>query len=156
MASIINLEENIEIDLYLKKNDMFDYSSERSDKENWIPFVLLIKLPDRNCMIGEDVKAAMTVFEIKKLICGFENILEHLECCECFSYKFCSSESYFELKLEVIPEDDVIEMEVWINVGSQTGGKIFGFDEGIRFVVDKRHLTDFCRNFKKNYIEIMF
>ncbi len=70
------------------------------------------------------------------------------------SYTFNSSESFFELRLEAIPEDNVIEIELWINLGSQTNGKISGFDEGVRFVTRKEELNDFFKGFKENYAAI--
>lgn len=96
----------------------------------------------------------MTIFEIKKLIYGIDNVLAHVESRENGVYTFNSSESFFELKLEVIPEDNVIEIELWINVGIQTKGKYSGFDEGVRFVISKDELNNFFEDFKENYFEV--
>lgn len=153
MAKIVNLEGNLEFEIWLKRNDMLDYNS-KSDYENWIPFTLCLILPDRISRIEESVKAAMTAFEIKNLLNGIEHVLVHLERRKKCIYTFNSSESFFELKLEVIPEDSVIEIELWINVGSQTMGKISGFDEGVRFVTNKEELNNFLREFKENYSDI--
>ncbi len=154
LANIINLERNLEFEIYLSKNDMLDYNPERSDYENWVPFTLHLNLPNRNSMIEEDAKATMTVFEIKNLLHGIESVLFHLESKENYIYTFNSSESFFELRLEAIPEDNVIEIELWINLGSQTNGKISGFDEGVRFVTRKEELNDFFKDFKENYAAI--
>lgn len=85
---------------------------------------------------------------------GIEHVLVYLERRKKCIYTFNSSESFFEFKLEVIPEDSVIEIELWINVGSQTMGKISGFDEGVRFVTNKEELNNFLREFKENYSDI--
>lgn len=154
MANIINLEENLEFEICFKRNDMFDYNPERSDYENWVPFTLGLNLPNRHSRIEENAKATMTIFEIKKLIYGIENVLAYMESRENCLYTFNSSESFFELKLEVIPEDNVIEIELWINVGIQTKGKYSGFDEGVRFVISKDKLNNFFEDFKENYFEV--
>lgn len=156
LAKVKDLEGNLEFEIWLIKNEMLDYNLKRSDYENWIPFTLRLNLPNRVSLIEEDAKATMTIFEIENMIHGIENVLGHLECREKCIYTFNSSESFFELKLEAIPEDNVIEIELWINVGSQTKGKIYGFDEGVRFIISKDELYNFSRIFKENYSEIKF
>ncbi|MCH1939871.1 hypothetical protein [Holdemania massiliensis] len=79
MVKIANIEGNLEFKICLKRNDMLDYNPQRSDYENWIPFTLYLNLPDRCSIIGENVKATMTIFEIKNLIHGIENVLVHLD-----------------------------------------------------------------------------
>lgn len=154
MANITNLEGNLEFELQLKKNDMVDWIPERSDYENWIPFTLYINQPNRCSVIEENVKAMMTVFETENMLHGIENVLTHLECGKSGSYTFNSSENFFELKLEVIPEDDVVEIELWINTGNQTNGIIFGFDEGVRFVTSESELNNFLSDLKRDYLSI--
>lgn len=150
MASITNLERNLELDISLKVGDMSDYYLQKNKYESWVPFTLCLYLPDRHSMIREDINAEMTVFEIEHLVCGIKDVLAHLERQENYVYVYNSSESYFELKLEVISEDNVVEVEVWINVGNQTNGKIFGFDEGARFITDKVELAVFLEKFTKD------
>lgn len=154
MADIINLEKNLKFEICFQRNDMYDYNPERSDYENWIPFTLGLNLPNRHIRIEENTKATMTICEIKNLICGIDNVLVHMESGENCVYTFNSSESFFELKLDVIPEDNVIEIELWINIGSQTRGKIFGFDEGVRFITYKDELNNFFEDFKENFLEV--
>lgn len=154
MANITNLEKNLEFELQLK-NDMLDYDSQRSDYENWVLFTLYLDLPNRRSAIEENVKATMSVFEIKNMIHGIENVLAHLECPESYIYTFNSSESFFELKLEVIPEDEAIEIELWINTGNQTNGDIYGFDEGVRFITSEDELKNFFRDLQRNFMQII-
>ena len=155
LAKIINLERNLEFKIYLRNNTIFDYNSERNDYENWIPFLLHLVLPTRIITIDENMKATMTIFELKNLIQGLENILEYLNNQKNFLYKFVNSESFFELNVESIPEDNVIEFELWINIGNQTGGKIYGFDEGVRFISTKKELDNFLVDVKKDFIKII-
>ena len=102
-------------------------------------------------MIEEKAKAAMTIYEIKNLMYGIENVLFHLASRENYIFTFHSSESFFELRLEVIPEDNAIEIELWINLGNQTKGKISGFDEGVRFITNRDELNGFFADLKENY-----
>ncbi len=155
MAKIINLEDNLEFELCLKRNDMLDYNPQRNEFENWIPFTLYVHLPDRCCVIDEDVKVTMTVSEINNFINGIENVLVHLDKQENCIYKYYNSESFFELSLEVIHEDDVVEIELWFNVGNQTKGSICGFDEGVRWITSKAELNKFIRIFKCEYYHII-
>lgn len=155
LANILNLERNLKFEICLEENDMFDYRPERCDYENWIPFTLHLNLPNRCSMIDESTKATMTVFEIKKLIKGIENVLIHLENQKNCIYSFNCSESFFDLKLETILEDNVIEIELWINVGNQTNGMIHGYDDGVRFVTGIDELNKFLRDFKKEFYELI-
>lgn len=148
MALITNLENNLRLEISFKENNLFDYNMQRTDYENWIPFILSLTLPKRSIIIDETVNAAMTVYEIKNLICGIENILENLEKKNNFIYECYSSESFFGLKLETIPEDAAVEVELWINVGNQTGGEVYGYDEGIRFATSDKMLMNFLTGIK--------
>ncbi len=154
MANIINQEGNLELEISLNENDMLDYKFERSDYENWIPFTLCLNIPDRCSTIGENAKATLTIFEIENLIQGIKDILVYFENQKKYIYAFSSCENFFELKLETIPMDNVIEIELWINVSNQTKGEIYGFDEGVRFVTDKSGLSQFFKGFKNNYLKI--
>ena len=151
MAEIKNIEGNVKIEICLIRNEMFDYDSQRSDFENWIPFVLSITLPNRCSKIDEDAKAVMTVYELKNLIHGFEKIMRYLENRENYNYNYRNSESYFEINLESVIEDNVLEMELWINVGNQTKGKFYGFDEGIRIVIKKDDLVAFINDLRTSF-----
>lgn len=155
MADILNLEGNLKFSICLVVNNMLDYESERSDSENWMPFTLRLNLPHRCSEIAENAKATMTIFEVKHLIKGIESVLSHLKLGEKRTYIFNSSESFFDLRVEAIPEDYVIEIELWVNVGNQTKGKISGYDEGVRFVVAAKTLDEFLKEFKSNFSEIM-
>ena len=56
---------------------------------------------------------------------------------------FFSSESFSEFAFTTIPEDNVIEMEVWINMGTKSNGKFFGYDEGVKFIINSSDLNEF-------------
>lgn len=154
MAKIKNLEENIELSICLIDSSDLDYSPQRSDYENWIPFFLKLKLPNRCSIIGENIKATVTLYEIKDFIQGLERVLEYLDAQENYIYEFNSSESFFGIRLEIIPEDNIVEIELWINVGNQSQGEICGFDEGVRFVSNKKEISEFLVGLKQELYNI--
>ena len=97
----------------------------------------------------------MTVYEINKLISGFESILQNLQQQKETIFKFYSTEAFFELKLETVPEDNVIEMEIWINVGNQTNGRLYGYDEGIRFISEEKTIIQFLTDIRQEFADIL-
>lgn len=60
-------------------------------------------------------------------------------------------ESNFELKFDNILEDEVVEIELWINIANQTKGRIYGYDEGIRFIADKEGVQKFADAINKEF-----
>ena len=64
-------------------------------------------------------------------------------------------EAFFELKLETVPEDNVIEMEIWINVGNQTNGRLYGYDEGIRFISEEKSIIQFLTDIRQEFADIL-
>ena len=105
-------------------------------------------------IIGEDIKATVTLYEIKDFIQGLERVLEYLDAQENYIYEFNSSESFFGIRLEIIPEDNIVEIELWINVGNQSQGEICGFDEGVRFVSNKKEISKFLVGLKQELYNI--
>lgn len=155
MAELKNSEKNLTIEINLNNNNLLDFDINRSDYENWIPFYLSVNMPNKSIVIDDNVKATMTFFELKNLIQGLENVLVYLERQENYIYDYNNSESFFELKLEVIPEDGVIETEIWVNIGSLTKGEFFGYDEGVRLITSKEELKKFLADIKCEMLEII-
>lgn len=149
MAKIYNVEENVHLEITLIKNEMYDYVCCRSDYENWIPFILNLEFPFREISISESNRATMTVYELKKLVCGIGVLLEKCHTNMNYIYEFYSSEGYFEIKFDALPEDSVVEVELWINTTAWTGGQFYGFDEGIKFTSDIESINVFYMDIKK-------
>lgn len=155
LAKIINLEGTLKFELCFVRNNMFDYRKWRSDYENFFPFILRLDFPNRCSIIDEDANATMTLYEIKDFFNGIETVLTHLINQKNYAYVYCNSENYFELRLESIPEDNVIEIVLWLNVGNQTQGKMYGYDEGVKFIARASVLQDFICALKNNFLEVM-
>lgn len=127
------------------------YEKTWDDYETWIPFTLCLTLPDKKFKIVEDTRATLSVYEIRNLIKGIEKILENLEKGNKNIYEFCSIEFFFMMAMEVLPEDEVVEIEFWINVANQTNGKLYGYEEGVRFGSDKEDILSFLTELKKEF-----
>ena len=135
---------------------MLEINNIKSDKEKWIPFIMSLHSPTKVSEISEESRATMTFYEINNLINGIDIILDCLKKQKKYSFNFCCIETFFEIRLENIIEDDVIEVEVWINLGPQTNGSIYGYDEGIRFVTSEKELDIFSNDLKENISRIVF
>lgn len=155
MAYIYNLEKNVYYKLEFIDNEMLEINNIKSDKEKWIPFIMSLHSPTKVSEISEGARATMTLYEINKLISEIDIILDCLKKQKKYSFNFCCIETFFEIRLENIIEDDVIEIEVWINLGTQTNGSIFGYDEGIRFVTNEKELDIFSKDLKENLSSIV-
>ena len=154
MAEFSNIEKNIRLGLCLIHNGFVDYDVQRSDFENWIPFTLCVALPERNLMIAEDVNAMLSVYEIQNLLQGIERTINCFDKGEEAYYEFCSSENYFQIKFEALPGDEVFAIELWINVGNQTKGKCYGYDEGVRFSCNRIEMCEFVGQLKEEFLSI--
>lgn len=127
---------------------MFDYEDNRSKDENWIPFTLRIKTPEREYTIQEESKATMTEAELEYLTAGIDKQLTQLSEKKPAKFCFCNCEFNFEIIFCNIPEDDLVEIEIWINVGVRTNGLCFGYDEGIRFTANEEQLLRFVQELR--------
>lgn len=147
MAYLINLEGNVKFVLELGK----EYEIGNSDHETWLPGVIKLSSETKKIEIGKDINFTLNVYEVKQLITGINKLISCLEKKESSSFSFCNLESNFELKFDNILEDEVIEIELWINVANQTEGKIYGYDEGIRFIADKEGVQRFADAINKEF-----
>lgn len=147
MAYLINLEGNVKFVLELGK----ELETGNSDHETWMPGVIKLSSGTKNVEIGKDSNFTLNVYEVKQLVKGINNLISCLEKKESSSFSFCNLESNFELKFDNIIDDEVIEIEVWINVANQTKGRIYGYDEGIRFIADKEGVQRFADAINKGF-----
>lgn len=154
MAVLENDEKNVKLEICFIDIPEYHDEEQRDDFETWIPFILCLTLPDKKYNIEENIRAALSVYEIRNFIKGIESILENLEKGNQNIYEFWSIECFFQLKMEVLPEDDIVEIEFWINVANKTNGELYGYNEGVRFVSDKDDLTNFLVELKKEFEDI--
>lgn len=118
IASFSNLESNVTFELNLLRNSAFDYDINRNKDENWIPFTLRVKTPDQMYEIKEEIDAALTESELEYLENGIRKQLVQLRVKEPTKFHFCNCEFNFEIIFCNVPEDNLIEVGLWINVGA--------------------------------------
>jgi hypothetical protein len=144
MANLENEERNISLSIDLINNKFLDVDLQREDYENWIPFILSLNLENESYNYSEASGAALTIYEIERLLSLIEEMIEKKENNRVIEkYEFSSSECYFDLIFFDTFEVNLIYVEVWINIGSYTEGETFGYDKGFRFVVDLNSLGNF-------------
>lgn len=134
MPKINNIEGNISIEINLIKNEFLDIEESRNDFENWIPFEFeLVTEGDKYSYVSE-VGATFSIYEIKNFISNVDTIIQAKMNNLTFErYVFCSSECYFDLELSDPLEENQVSADIWINLGSLTNGKTYGYSKGFRF-----------------------
>lgn len=150
MPKISNTESNVCLKLNLVKNDSMDFVKSRPDFMNWIPFDLELRIEGEVLKHHKDVSTTFSIRELKFLIQQLNEAVriktegkflnEQLE--------YVSSENLFELTLHETNEENLVELELWFNMGSLTNGKSFGFSKGYRFVSDIESLASFVNDLK--------
>lgn len=143
MAIMNNLDKNILLMIDFIANDLLDTSS-KNDFEKWIPFKFKLISPLEIYTYDEDSRCTFSYYELNNLILGMKKA--------CFDkrqnifspFSFCCLERYFEILLTDTLEPESIYFDIWINIGTYTSGKIYGYERGIRFVVSLDEVIDFA------------
>ncbi|MBR1443087.1 MAG: hypothetical protein IJ583_06090 [Firmicutes bacterium] len=156
MAILINKENNVILKIDLIKNSYADIDNKRCDNENWIPFTLCFECDEEKIIYDAERKCTFNIGEIKNLI----NMINDLEkyCENKISYNkqcFCPVENYFEICFYDTFEKNEINVEFWVNYGEYTLGRKYGYDKGVRFVVDLQCLVSFANDLKIRFNEII-
>ncbi|MDQ0224428.1 WapI family immunity protein [Metabacillus niabensis] len=156
MAVLINDEKNVKMTLNFIANRFLHYEDSREDFENWIPFELLLTVEKESYEYLEKRGATFTLLEAKNLINNLDKIVsEKSGNLNIEKYQFSSSEGFFELAVDETYEDDQVYIELWINVGTYSDGRSFGYDKGFRFVVSVSVLEDFSVGLKSQLNSIL-
>lgn len=144
MIRLSNIENNVLIDITLLKTELLDISSERGDDvENWIPFILDVTSPTMKIHLEEEIGATFTLYELKVLIMSLKNlVIKNVD----ETFRFYCYESYFEIVFDYIKEDNCYSIDFWVNIGSTTNGRIYGYDQGIRFVANEEAVVKFINS----------
>ncbi len=151
MAELINIEENVSIRMNLYKIE----EMRESDFETWISCSLKIKSKTINCVIGQNNNFMLNVYELNNFIKEIKKILDCFANKKEYSFIFSNYEYNFEIKMDNVIVDEVIEIEIWINWGNYTNGEEGGYDIGIRFIVQKEMLQNFSDSFNEEIIRVL-
>lgn len=143
MAYIKNLDENVELKIILLSN----IEKGSNDSETWIEAQLEVDATTFKLQGDESIDMTLNIFEIKQLEEKIHKLIDCVDKENCNRFEFTNLESNFELRMELIAEDEVIEMELWINTANRTNGRIYGYDEGLRFVASIDEVKRFNNSF---------
>ena len=130
MAILFNIEKNVKINIKLIENYMLDIEINRNDFENYIPFDLCVETPLNKISLNREIPT-FTLYELKNLITKTRKIIENKK--DEDSYEYFSSEAFFNFKIEYLKEDDIVEIDFWINTSYIGDERLFGFDYGVKF-----------------------
>ncbi|HBY20244.1 MAG TPA: hypothetical protein DEG71_04435, partial [Clostridiales bacterium] len=127
----------------------------RNDFENWIPFELSLKTENEEYHYEQEKGATFTLYELKEFITKFQDIINSKKNgCKVYKFEFSSSEAYFDIILKDPLEENLITIEIWINIGSITNGKFFGYDKGFRFDVSLNGFELFTSSIKEQFEQL--
>jgi len=158
MAKISNIAHttNITFEFDFVHTENFDYVKERENHLNWVPFVLLLRIGDQE-EYGylKESKACLNLYEIQQFFDGINILLSKInKRCNHYTslndfekYSFYALECYFNFSI-TDAGDNMMIFEIWLNMGEMTGGKITGYEKGIRFNVKRNDLENFLFELK--------
>jgi hypothetical protein len=143
MPIIYNRRKNVLWELDLIVSERLDIEKNRSSMENWIPFVFILDV-NGNRDDFKVVEPTFTIWEIEKMINGFEHIVSIMRqnpTRNIFEERFISfehtcNEVYFDIKVSDA-DDNLIQIELWLNIAYFGIG---GYKKGVSFDV---YLDDF-------------
>lgn len=146
MPIIINDTENIVLKIELVKNEYFDYQNEREDNLNWIPFEFELNICNEVVMYSPDVIKTFSLVELRYFIKKLKNVCieKKNSTNDNISFVFMNREHHFEIKIYDSKEDNFLYLDIWINMGDLTNGKIYGFSKGYRFIAFVDQIMNFA------------
>lgn len=158
MPNLYNYKKNVCLALDLEFNQYIDFDVTRPDSENWIPFKLSLDVDGKNYQFNED-GPCFTVWEVKKIINGFKNIVKIMKSNvqrdiykERFEpFEHICYEVYFEIKVFDVASDE-LEVELWLNMAYI---KPSGYKMGVRFNVLIDEFSDFVEGFEVQFKDIL-
>lgn len=136
MAEMFNIEKNISFVINLLNNELLDVEISRDDIQNWIPFEFLLNVNGEEYNYLTKDGATFSLFELKRLLYGFQDIINQKKNGQNIGkFEFCSFENFFDIILSDPLEENMVSIEIWVNIGTLTNGKSFGYNKGFQFEV---------------------
>ena len=145
MANLSNLDETVNI--IIKLCSVYDEG--KTAHETWLRTELSIFSKTINIEIGNNIGLMVNLYEAEELLRELQSLVDAYYRKEKQDITFCNNEMNFDFNMELLLEDDVVEIEMWINTANRTKGDIYGYDEGIRFVSGINQLERFIEDYKE-------
>lgn len=140
MARMININKKVTFELKPLSNKIQILYEE--DFKNWIGFSMQLKTLTECIGYSEEDCMMLSVSEVKNILNRLNNILSKED-----FFEYYSIERFFDLFIRKCKyEADVYETELWINMGTYTDGKEYGYDKGFKFYINKDTLQNFYNN----------
>ncbi|BCJ92675.1 hypothetical protein acsn021_02440 [Anaerocolumna cellulosilytica] len=156
MPKIVNKEKNVILELNLLNNTYLDIDFLREDFENWIPFDFALYVENEIYRYPPENGATFTLYELRNLITQLNKIIIlKKEKLEIEKYLFSSLEGYFDLILYDPLEEDALSLEVWINMGTLTEGKSYGYNKGFQFDAELKQVKEFTKQLTEQFNKIL-
>jgi hypothetical protein len=151
MITISNPEKSAVVGFDFLNTLPDDFDSTESKFEKCVPFILNIATSDRVLAITEDMHANMTVFEIERIYYGISGLLDCVGSAEDKRFSHYSSESFFEIILEYLYEDDLFILELWFFMARHPEGKLNGYYTGFKFGVERSEVVRFVQEYRDRF-----
>ncbi len=148
MATIYDDLNNIKLEIELLENRWLEIDCEY-EFQTWIPFKFELKTPTETISYSENFGATFNYDGLKIFISGLKKSCEDKLSEEFSRFEFGCLERYFELFLADPKEPELLEMTIWVNVGANTNGELFGYDRGVKFTVLVKDLQAFAETIEK-------
>lgn len=154
LPKIYNQERNICWELDLVLNEYVDIVTDRPDSECWIPFNFILDI-EGNKYTYEEKGTCLTVWEVKKIINGFQAILDTMlknQKREIFEarfnpFKHTSYEVFFDITVSDA-DVDLLKIELWINMAYLNHS---GYHTGFRFTVTLDEFKRFTEGLRADF-----
>lgn len=161
--------DKILLEINLVNNNFLELEPAQNDYCNWVPFSLTLSIDGKeNYSYQPEKGATFSLYEIKNLISNLERIISLKQTSPpdansssfipeaVFTpYTFSSCECYFEMVIYDALENNAITIDFWFNMGTLTGGQIYGYSRGFRFATELDTLTHFVAELKTQFEEIV-
>lgn len=129
----------------ISANSKFMY---KEDYNNWISVLVELDTSAEKIEYSEVDNVTLSVLELKNIIERLKALLSGEEL-----FEYYSIERYFDLIIRKSKyEEDLFETEIWFNMGTYTKGKVYGFDKGYKFSINKEILIEFYNAFYHEFI----
>lgn len=101
MIYLTNFDGNVKLGFDFLENLPKDFDVSKNNFEKWIPFVLNLSTPESAVAITGNMQAYMTIYEVEKILNGFEMLIDGTGNNEDKKFAHYSSEGFLRFHLNI-------------------------------------------------------